>query len=449
MPDFGKEKWNVKTKLCMFLAAGICISALSGCGGTGGGNGKKADGSLTETVAAVPQGMEGTQDASASEMEEAQSTSAAVTADGADPTDAYQGILDMFYYKISGGWDQTEDVSYLFYFDYTMPATPADAGYAMMDLDGNGVPELLVSTVDAAKEGMIYDLYTIAGGNVVHAVTGGERYCYYLCEDNTIYYWGSSGASNSREISYTINPDTGLLSANETVVFDENENKNSPWFYGTGECYSRENGADFSRMENITEERAGEIVDSYKRIIPVQLTTFDRYQPQEPVPDEIRLRQAFRAAAGSEPELYFVCDDFDGNGIMEAFGMTGTDDGIDLSDVNIYYVNSDGTVSIMDTFPKIYAYGGMYPGTAMDLTMNAGNAKFLKIGGADGQETWLYGVRNGEAYQPEVSGKHADFGKTEDGQFIAQPHEGGEGYHATRYIYDAETGEFIPADETK
>jgi len=58
-------------------------------------------------------------------------------------------------------------------------------------------------------------------------------------------------------------------------------------------------------------------------------------------------------------------------------------------------------------------------------------------------------VRNGEAYQPEVSGKHADFRKTEDGQFIAQPHEGGEGYYAIRYTYDAGTGEFVPADETR
>ena len=448
MQDFSKGKWSMKRKLHMFLAAGVFAAVLSGCGEISGGNGKNVDDSLTETAAAVPQIMEETQEASSLEAEETENTNAGEM-DGTDPTDAYREILDMFYYKISGGWDSTEDVSYLFYFDYTMPATLADAGYAIMDLDGNGVPELLVSTVEAAKEGMIYDLYAIADGGVVHAATGGERYCYYLCEDNTIYHWGSSGASNSREISYTIDPDTGLLSAKETVVFDESENKSSPWFYGTGECYSRENGADFIRMTNITEEEAKETVEGYKKIIPIELTTFDKYLPQEPVPDEIRLRQAFRTAAGSEPELYFVCDDFDGNGSMEAFGMTGTDDGIDLSDVTIYYTDSDGTVSVIDTFPRIYAYGGMYPGMTMNLTMDAGNAKFLKIGGADGQETWLYGVRNGEAYQPEVSGKHSDFSKTGDGQFIAQPHENGEGYYAIRYTYDAGTGEFVSVDETR
>lgn len=448
MTDFRKGKRDMERKMHMFLAAATFAAVFSGCGEISGGDGKKTDDSLTETAEAVPQIMEETQEAPASNAEETEST-ATEEADSTDPADAYREILDMFYYKISGGWDSTEDVSYLFYFDYTMPATPADAGYTMMDLDGNGVPELLISTVEAAKEGMIYDLYAIADGSVVHAATGGERYCYYLCEDNTIYHWGSSGASNSREISYTIDPDTGLLSAKETVVFDESENKSSPWFYGTGECYSRENGADFIRMTNITEEEAKETVDGYKKIIPIELMTFDKYLPQEPVPDEIRLRQAFRTAAGSEPELYFVCDDFDGNGSMEAFGMTGTDDGIDLSDVTIYYVGPGGAVSDIDTFPVIYAYGGISPGMTMDLTMDAGNAKFLKIGGADGQETWLYGVRNGEAYQPEVSGKYADFRKTEDGQFIAQPHEGGEGYYAIRYNYDSATGEFVPVDETK
>ena len=136
MANFGKGKRDMERKMHMFLAVATFAAVFSGCGEISGGDGKKTDDSLTETAAAVPQIMEETQEVSSLE----ESTDAE-EADGTDPADAYREILDMFYYKISGGWDSTEDVSYLFYFDYTMPATPADVGYAMMDLDGNGVPD--------------------------------------------------------------------------------------------------------------------------------------------------------------------------------------------------------------------------------------------------------------------------------------------------------------------
>ena len=37
-----------------------------------------------------------------------------------------------------------------------------------------------------------YDLYAIAGNEVLHAATDGERYCYYLWEDDSIHYWDSN-----------------------------------------------------------------------------------------------------------------------------------------------------------------------------------------------------------------------------------------------------------------
>lgn len=425
----------MKRNLYKAIAVAACIFMMSGCGA-----GKNADDKIPEPLPNIADAQGETQEVSPAEKTQDMKVDSAD-----DAASAYAGILDMFYYKILGGWDQTEDVSYMFYLDYTSPKTLSDAGYALTDLDGNGVPELLVSTVDAAGEGMIYDLYAIAGNEVVHAATSGERYCYYLCEDDTVYYWGSSGASISTQINYGIDPDTGLLSPKEVVAFDENINRDAPWFYGTGECYSRENGPDFEHMSGITEEEAQEICDKYQ-VKAIELTLFDEYTPQEDMPDEIALKQAFRTASGSETELYFVCDDFDGDGTSEAFAITGTDNGYDLEDAKIYYINPEGTVSEIDAFSHIYGYGGIYPGMNMNLLMDAGNAKFLRIGGADGQETWLYGVKDGMAYQPEVSGQHADFGKTEDGQFIAQPHEGGEGYYIIHYDYDAATGEFIPKD---
>lgn len=432
----------MKRKFCLLFAATVCISMLSGCGADSAARNNTEE-SVTEAVE-IPGALEETEESALSAEEETEPIEAEETEDdGADtPEEAYAEILDMFYYKILEGWDGTEDVSYMFYWGYTSVNGLSDAGYALLDLDGNGVPELLVSTVVDAEYGTIYDLYTYADGEVIHAATGGERFSYSLCEDGTIYYWQSSGAGNSTQIDYSIDADTGLLCPEEVVIYDWDGHRDSPWFYGKGDCYSETDGPDFGKMSGITEEEAGNICDRFQTKA-IKLTLFDGYTPQGDMPVESRLNQGFRLETGSETPLFFSCDDFDGDGIKEAFGATGTDDGFDLRDVKLYYVSPDGAVSCIDTFPVIYGFGGIYPAMSWNPVMDAGGAKFLKIGGSSGQETWLYGVKGGEAYQPEVSGQHADFRKAEDGRFAAQPHEGGEGYYLIFYEYDPASGEFI------
>ncbi|MDE7202211.1 MAG: hypothetical protein K2O91_09990 [Lachnospiraceae bacterium] len=430
----------MKRRLYTILVIAACF--FTGCG-TGSAAEKSMDGYAAEADPDTPVISEETKKTSSGETEVMESIKSESTDDTDTAAGVYDGILDMFYYKILEGWDCTEDVSYMFYWDYTSVETLSDAGYAMADLDGNGVPELLVSTVEDAADGMIFDLYTYADGKVIHAATSGERYCYYLCEDNTIYYWATSGASNSTQINYSVDAGTGRLHPEKIVAFDQNEDKDSPWFYGTQDHYDRMDGLDFDNMSHITESEAQDICDSWKTKA-IELTLFEEYSPQGGKPADMLLKQAFQSAAGSETELCFVCEDFDGDGTVEAFGITGTDDGIDLNDARIYYIDPEGTASCIDTIPVIFGYGGITPG--MNWVMDAGEAKFLTVGGADGQETWLYGVRDSAAYQPEVSGQHADFGKIEDGRFIAQPHEGGEGYYILHYSYDPETGEFVLID---
>lgn len=75
--------------------------------------------------------------------------------------------------------------------------------------------------------------------------------------------------------------------------------------------------------------------------------------------------------------------------------------------------------------------------------INTGSHKFLLLGGNSVQKTWIYGIKEGQAYQPKVSGQHAEFFKTAEGLFCAMPHEGGEGYYEYYYEYDDNFGEFI------
>ena len=234
----------------------------------------------------------------------------------------YKDILDMFYCKIDTGWDGTEDVSWLYYQGGYEIESLADVGYAFIDLDENGVSELIVTSTEAAQEGMIYDMYTYKDEKIIHLVTSGERFRYYLCDDNTIYFEGSGGALLSSWEKYRVDSTIEELKLIEVVEYDGyTEN---PWHYGNNT----------ESMTNITEEEARNIIDKNK-IISIQLNSFADYTLQGNISTDIMLEKEFISKIGAENVMHFVSDDFDMNGDVEAFGITGNDTGWDLENVKI------------------------------------------------------------------------------------------------------------------
>lgn len=138
-------------------------------------------------------------------------------------TDIYKDILDMYYYNILEGWDESEDVCYLFYqYEDSAIKNLSDAGYAFIDLDGNGISELLVSPTGlwGAEDGMIYDLYTYKDGRVVYLASSGERDRYYLGDDNNIYNEGSGGAMLSSTSKYVVDAAENFLKLEEILLYD-------------------------------------------------------------------------------------------------------------------------------------------------------------------------------------------------------------------------------------
>ncbi len=85
-----------------------------------------------------------------------------------------------------------------FYQDYDSP------GYILLDLDGNGTEELILGeNGGGAWDGVIFDIYTVVDGELNHVFAGGERNQCHLCEDGTIAYECTNGASESAHIYYT------------------------------------------------------------------------------------------------------------------------------------------------------------------------------------------------------------------------------------------------------
>ena len=54
-------------------------------------------------------------------------------------------------------------------------------------------------------ENVILDLYTYANEEPIHVVSSGERWRYELCDDNTLYYSSSGGASSNTYEHYQLN----------------------------------------------------------------------------------------------------------------------------------------------------------------------------------------------------------------------------------------------------
>ena len=143
----------------------------------------------------------------------------------------YNEIIEMFCDGIENGWESYEDsddLSYLWY-QYGIAESLSDAGYAFIDIDENGMEELLVGLVSDAEEGIIYDLYTYEDGSVVHLASGGERWTYRLCANGYIGYEGADSASEGSYAFYSISGSELVLEGCLSYVYDDDSNVT--WMY--------------------------------------------------------------------------------------------------------------------------------------------------------------------------------------------------------------------------
>ena len=154
---------------------------------------------------------------------------------------------------------------------YVCGYRPEHVGYAFMDLDGNGVKELIIGDTEYGIDGVIYALYSYADGSIKEVFSSGERDRHSLCDGGIILNDWSNSAWNNGRAYYRISGTT--LSLKERIVGDKDKNGNYVQFYST-----TENDQD---LISITEEKAQEIRDSYVKE-SIQYTSFSEYNPDAP-----------------------------------------------------------------------------------------------------------------------------------------------------------------------
>lgn len=118
------------------------------------------------------------------------------------------GFSDVISYIVVGyqsKWedmDPAEEMKLSSVYSYSSPY----CGFAQKDINGDGIPELLIG--DKFEDGtvMIYDIYTIhpKTASLIHLASGGERDRYTVTESGTIIEEGSNSAFDSFTKAYKI-----------------------------------------------------------------------------------------------------------------------------------------------------------------------------------------------------------------------------------------------------
>ena len=147
-----------------------------------------------------------------------------------DFVSAYNRIIDAYRTAYRSG--RSKDNEYLWGQGLSeMTAYSSGVGYALKDLDKNGVPELIIAGMgtDDFSDRMVYDLYTLVNGVPVNLATSSARMRYYVRTDNTLLYEGSGGASHSYITRERVNG--SALEEIEMVFTDYDEASNATVFY--------------------------------------------------------------------------------------------------------------------------------------------------------------------------------------------------------------------------
>ena len=277
--------------------------------------------------------------------------------------EAYQLVINKDITAITEGWGWAEGENTGICPMISNVSSLSDLGYALMDLDGDGTEELIIA--DNGQRQVIYDLYSLVNGQLVHILSGGERNSYELRENSVILNVGSNGAASTDYVFYRVSG--GQLVQDTLIRFDAMADENHPWSRGTNE----------QNLEHITDDSWSEenIYGMYAGVtIPIK--TFAEISSKSDDP-ALAAYKGYISSADLSWIRYYSLRDLDGDGQQELL--------------------------LFNTGKTLEKVAGISNGTVQEIL--SGNTLYLCSGdvleewggGSGGQTMTYYRVENGKA----------------------------------------------------
>ncbi len=141
---------------------------------------------------------------------------------------AYEPVVEKYRNAYASGI--TEQAAYISGYS-EMAGYSQHAGYTLIDLDGNGVEELIIAAAGAGNNSgnIIYEICTLYGDQVITLCMSRARDRYYLMNNGAVFNEGSSGAAYSN-FNVMLVRGTDLVCA-QSLRSDLNDNAEAVWYY--------------------------------------------------------------------------------------------------------------------------------------------------------------------------------------------------------------------------
>ena len=183
----------------------------------------------------------------------------------------YTQQIERYYTAVSQQWDMEA------YLDHEMSALAAyyyegkpldNIGFTFMDLDGDGIWELVIGAIkNAAQDPLVFEIWALKDGEPVMIAQSGSNNRYYLqyaVEDNlwSVAYEAENNAAN--RAVYYLQLQDGKFKVMQGVVFDAIANEKEPWFMAYDLDW------DVSNDTPIDEDTANAVLDAERNTYAAQ-----------------------------------------------------------------------------------------------------------------------------------------------------------------------------------